>query len=60
MIFAEDEELMRRGLEILAEWCEEWSVKVNVENCGVMHMRWKGVKRSGKRFHVDGEEIKVV
>ena len=23
VIFAEDEELMRRGLDILAEWCEE-------------------------------------
>ena len=26
VIFAEDEELMRRGLNILAEWCEEWSM----------------------------------
>ena len=23
VIFAEDEELMRRGLNILAEWCEK-------------------------------------
>ena len=60
LIFAEDEELMRRGLDILAEWCEEWSVKVNVEKCGVMHLRRKGVKRSDKRFHVGGEEIKVM
>ena len=60
MIFAEDEELMRRGLDVLAEWCEEWSVKVNVEKCGVMHLRRKGVKRSDKRFHVGGEEIKVM
>ena len=56
VIFAE--ELMRRGLNILAEWCEEWSVKVNVEKCGVMHLRRKGVKRSDERFHVGGEEIK--
>ena len=40
-IFAEDEELMRRGLDVLAEWCEEWSVKVNVEKCRVMHVRIK-------------------
>ena len=33
VIFAEDEELIRRGLDILAEWCEEWSGKVNVDNC---------------------------
>ena len=30
---------MRRGLDIMAEWCEEWSVKINVEKCGVMHLR---------------------
>ena len=59
MIFAEDEELMRRGLDIMAEWWEEWSVKVNVEKCGVMHLRRKGVKRSDERFHVGGKEIKV-
>ena len=29
MIFAEDEKLMRRGLDILAKWCEEWSVKIS-------------------------------
>ena len=60
VIFAEDEKLMRRGLDILAEWCEEWSVKVNVEKCGIMHLRWKGVKRSDERFHVGGEEVKVM
>ena len=35
-------------------------VKVNVEKCGVMHLRRKGVKRSDERFHVRGEEIKVM
>ena len=60
VIFAEDEGLMRRGLDVLAEWCEEWSVKVNVEKCRVMHLRRKGVKRSDERFHVGGEEIKVM
>ena len=39
VIFAEDEKLMRRGLDVLAEWCGEWLVEVNVEKCGVMHMR---------------------
>ena len=31
---------------------------VNVEKCGLMHCRRKGVKRSDERFHVGGEEIK--
>ena len=56
IFFAEDEELMRMGLDVLAEW----PVKVNVEKCGVMHLRRKGVKRFGKRFHVGGEEMKVM
>ena len=60
VIFAEDEELMRRGLDILDEWYEEWLVKVNVEKCGAMHLRRKGVKRSDERFHVRGKEIKVM
>ena len=51
---------MRRGLDILAEWCEEWSVKVNVEKCGMMHLRRKGVKGSDERFHVSGKEIFVI
>ena len=60
VIFAENEELMRRGLDVLAEWCMEWSVKVNVEKCRVMHMRKKGVKRADGGFLVGGEVIKVV
>ena len=51
---------MRWGLVILAEQCEEWSVKVNVNKCGVMHLRGKGVKRYDERLHVGGEEIKLV
>ena len=54
VIFEEDEELMRRELDILSEWCEEWSVKVNVEKCGVMYMSRKGVMRSDERFQVSG------
>ncbi len=46
VIFAEDERSMRLGLDVLMEWCREWSIEVNGENCGVMHMRRKGVKRT--------------
>ena len=35
-------------------------MEVNIEKCGVMHLSRKGVKRSDKRFHVGGEEIKVM
>ena len=63
VILAEDEKLMRQGLEFLMEWCDEWAVEVNVEKSGIMHMRRKGVKRtvgrlrdrSGGRVPVPGE-----
>ena len=35
-------------------------VKVNVKKCGVMHIRRKGVKKTLKKFYVDGERIDVV
>ena len=50
VILAEDEKLMRQGLEFLMEWCDEWAVEVNVEKSGIMHMRRKGVKRTVGRF----------
>ena len=34
-----EDEMLRRALVVLGEWCVEWSVKVNVDKCGVMHMR---------------------
>ena len=43
VMFAEDEEMLRRALTKLGEWCAEWSVKVNVDKCEIMHMRKKGV-----------------
>ena len=44
VIFAEDEKSMRLGVDVLMGWCREWSVEVNGEKCGVMHMRRKGVR----------------
>ncbi len=41
-------------------WCREWSIEVTGENCGVMHMRRKGVKRTEEKFCVGEEEIAVV
>ena len=61
VILAENEKLLKRGLEVLMEWCKEWMVEVNVEKSGVMHiMRRKGVKRTVERFYVGGKEIGVV
>ena len=60
MLFADYEEAMCRSLRMLQEWCEQWVVKVNVQKCGVMHMRRKGVKKTLKEFYIDGERIDVV
>ena len=34
VIFAEDEELMRRGLDILAEWCESGRRRLMLRSAG--------------------------
>ena len=36
VILAQGEEELRRGLGVLEEWCSEWAVKVNANNCGVI------------------------
>ncbi len=60
VLFAEDEEGMRVGLGVLSEWCKQWAVEINVDKCGAMHMRRRGVKRTGEKFHVDSKRIEVV
>ena len=50
MLFAENGEGMRVSLGVLSGLCKQWSVEVNVEKCGVMHMRRRGVKRTQKNF----------
>ena len=45
VLFAESEGEMRVSLRVLSEWCREWSVELNVEKCGVMHIRKRGVRR---------------
>ena len=57
VILAEDEKSMRQGLDTLAEWCSEWAVEINVEKCGVMYVRRKGVKRTEEKLHVGGEVV---
>ena len=52
VIFTEDEKS-----DVLMGWCQEWSVEVNGEKCGVMHMRRKGVKRNEEKFCVGDKEL---
>ena len=59
-LLAENEEQVKRGLKALEECCKEWTVEVNVEKTGVMHMRRRGVGRTGETFFVNDEIIEVV
>ena len=45
VLFAKSEEEMRVSLRVLSEWCRERSVELNVEKCGVMYVRKRGVRR---------------
>ena len=46
VILAESEEMFRTGLRILKERYIKWSVKINAEKFGILHMRKKGVKKT--------------
>ena len=54
VILAEDEKLMRLGLKVSMEWCDVRAVEGNAKKSGILHMRRKGVKRTGERFYVGG------
>ena len=60
MVILADDEMLRRALAEMGAWCEEWSVKVNVDKCGIMHRRKIGVKRLGQRIVISGELVQNV
>ena len=53
----QDEKSIRLRLDVLMGWCQEWSVEVNGEKCGLMHMRRKGVKRTEEKFYVGEKRL---
>jgi hypothetical protein len=53
----EDIEQVRRDVDKLVEWSEDWQLSFNLDKCKVMHIG----KRNGKcRYEMDGNEIKQV
>ena len=67
LLFADDTSLivshregLKRSLNILVKWCEEWGVKINVGKSSIMHMRKKAVERCEMEYQVDGEVIPMV
>ena len=57
ILLAENEEMLKDGLNVLEEWCRQWGVKGNVPKCAIMHIRRKGVTRAEGVFKIEGEEI---
>ena len=45
VLLAESAEDMRRSLQCLQSWCEEWSMEINGEKSAMMHMRKRRVDR---------------
>ena len=57
VLLAESAEDMRKSLQCLQSWCEEWSVRINVEKSAMMHMRKKRVDRCEATFKIGMDEI---
>ena len=58
-LVATDKEGLEKSLDVLAKWCEEWGVKINVGKSGIMHTR-KIVERCDVEYKVDGDAIPMV
>ena len=54
-LLAHDEDNLRKSLNCLVEWCEEWGVGINLSKCSIVHMRKKGVERSEMSYSINGE-----
>ena len=57
VLLAESAEDMKRSLQCLQSWCEEWSVEINVEKSAMMHMRKRRVNRCSVTFEIGVDEI---
>ena len=43
-LFASDGPGIRKSLDVLVRWCDEWGVKINVQKSGIMHIQPNTVK----------------
>ena len=59
-LIASDREGLKRSLDPLVKWCEEWGMKINVGKLGIMHMRKKAGERCEMEYQVNGEVIPMV
>ena len=59
-LLASDREGLKKSLDVLVQWCEDLGIRIDVEKCGIMHIRKKKVMRNEIRYMIDGEEIPMV
>ena len=57
VLLAESAEDMRRSLQCLQPWCEEWSVEINGEKSALIHMSNKRVDRCVDTFKMSRDEM---
>ena len=59
-IIAETEEGLQSQLDVLLEWCQKWSMRVNISKTKVVHYRTKTQPRSQCTFIFDNVNIDTV
>ena len=59
-LFASDGPGIKKSLDVLVRWCNEWDVKINVHKSGIMHIRQMKVERADVWYVIDNDEIPTV
>ena len=60
VIFANDEQGLQKGLDVLHNYCQKWKLKVNVNKTKIMVFRCGGLLRRNLAFLYDGKQIEIV
>ena len=60
VIFADNENMLQKGLEILYEYCTSWKLKVNTNKTKIMIFRGGGILSRNLHFLYSGEKIEIV
>ena len=60
VIFANDEQGLQKGLDVLHNYCQKWKLKVNVNKTKIMVFRSGGLLRRNLAFLYDGKQIEIV
>ena len=59
-LFVSDGPRIKKSLDAVVRWCDEWGVKINVYKSGIMHIRQKKVERADVQYAIDNDTIPIV